>query len=263
MTDLPRTFRVEAVVLRHTNFGEADRYLVLFTRQYGKLKCVARGIRKIKSRKAGHLEPFTLSSIQLSRGHDAPIITQAETIQPFQEIHASLDLLAQSSIVIELLDRFTFEEEENQELFTLLVETLKRICAGDDIFLAVHYYEMSLLKTVGFRPELFHCVVCRKEILAEDQYFSAALGGVVCPTCANSTAESRPVSMEALKYLRHLQRSSYPEARKAHPVLLVQREMDDLLQYYLSYLLERGLNSPKFLREIQEDRYQAEKKTDA
>jgi DNA repair protein RecO (recombination protein O) len=69
--------------------------------------------------------------------------------------------------------------------------------------------------------------------------------------------------MEALKYLRHLQRSSYPEARKAHPVLLVQREMDDLLQYYLSYLLERGLNSPKFLREIQEDRYQADKKTDA
>lgn len=148
MTDLPRSFRVEAVVLRHTNFGEADRFLVLFSRQYGKLKCIAKGIRKIKSRKSGHLEPFTLSTIQLARGHDAPIITQAETILSFQEIHTDLDLLAQSSVVIELLDRFTFEEEENRELFVLLVDTLKRLCAREDPFLAVHYYEMSLLGIV-------------------------------------------------------------------------------------------------------------------
>jgi len=251
MSDLPRSFRVEAVVLRHTNFGEADRYLVLYTRQYGKLKAVAKGIRKIKSRKAGHLEPFTLSTIQLSRGHDTPIITQAETILAFQEIHSNLDLMAQSAVLVELLDRFTFEAEENAELFTLLVETLKRICSGEDPFLAVHFYEMGLLGIVGFQPELFQCVVCRKAIQPEDQYFSAALGGVVCPKCANSTEGARPVSMQALKYLRHLQRSSYPEARKAHPDALIQAEMDDLLQYYFTYLLEKGLNSPRFLREIQ------------
>ncbi len=134
-----------------------------------------------------------------------------------------------------------------------LVDTLKRICAGEDPFLAVHYYEMSLLGIVGFRPEFFQCVVCRKEVLPVDQYFSAALGGVVCPTCANSTEGAHPISMEALKYLRHLQRSTYEIARNAHPNLLIQQEMDDLFQHYLSYLLERGLNSPKFLREIQRD----------
>lgn len=254
MSDLPRSFRVTAVVLRHSNTGEADRVLVLYTREYGKLRAIARGVRKIKSRKAGHLQPFTLSTLQLSRTHDLPIITQAETMLPFQEIHDHLELIAQASIANELLDRFTFEAEENQALFNLLVDTLKRLNSGEEPSLAVQYYELGLLNAVGFRPELFQCVVCRKEIQPEDQYFSAALGGVVCPRCGHQVAGARPVTLEALRYLRHLLRSSYTDARKAHPNQLVQREMDDLLQYYLSYLLERGLNAPRFLRDIHQQR---------
>jgi len=250
MSDLPRSFRVTAVVLRHSNTGEADRVLTLYTKEFGKLRVLAKGIRKIKSRKAGHLEPLTLSTLQLNRTHDLPIITQAETILPFQKIHNNLELIAQASIVNELLDRFTFEAEENQSLFNLIMETLKRIEEGEEPSLAVQYYELSMLASVGFRPELFQCVVCRKDIQPEDQYFSAALGGVVCPRCSHQTAGSRPVTMDALRYLRHLLRSNYTDARKAHPSVLVQREMDDLLQYYVGYLLERNLNSPRFLRDI-------------
>ncbi len=254
MSDLPRSFRVTAVVLRHSNTGEADRVLTLYTREYGKLRVLAKGVRKIKSRKAGHLEPLTLSTLQLNRTHDLPIITQAETVLSFQEIHNNLEMIAQASIVNELLDRFTYEAEENQSLFSLLVETLKRIDTGEEPSLVVQFYELGMLASVGFRPELFQCVVCRKEIQPEDQYFSAALGGVVCPRCSHQTAGSRPVTTDALRYLRHLVRSNYTEARKAHPSLLVQREMDDLLQYYVGYLLERNLNSPRFLREIHQNR---------
>ncbi len=238
------------MVLRHSNYGEADRILTLYTRDHGKLKVIAKGIRKIQSRKAGHLEPFTYSTIQLSRSHDLPIVTQAETITGFSNIHADLDRTAQAALVIELLDRFTFEAENNTILFGLVVETLKRLDETEDVFIPVKYYEIHLLDLLGYKPELFVCSICRKEIIAEDQYFSAQHGGVVCPSCGRTHADCRPVTVDALKFLRHFQRSNYVEASRAIPNPLTRGEMDDLLQYYFDYLLERGLNSSKFIREI-------------
>jgi len=236
--------------LRHSNYAEADRILTIYTRDHGKLKVIAKGIRKIQSRKAGHLEPFTYSTIQLARSHELPIISQAETVLGFPNIHADLDRTAQAALVIELLDRFTFEAEHNSLLFGLVIDTLKRLDTSEDSFLPVKYYEIHLLDSLGYKPELFACSICRKEIKAEDQFFSAQHGGVVCPGCGKTHTDCRPITMDALKYLRHLQRSTYTEASRANPNPLVRGEMDDLLNYYFDFLLERGLNSTRFIREI-------------
>ena len=79
MSEGSRSYRTEALVIRHTNFGEADRILTLYSREKGKIRVVAKGVRKLKSRKAGHLEPFTRVQLQLAKGRDLPIVTQAET----------------------------------------------------------------------------------------------------------------------------------------------------------------------------------------
>ena len=86
MTSRERSVRVSAVILRHSNYGEADRLLWLFTRERGKLRAIAKGVRKMRSRKAGHLEPFTHASLQLAKGRDLWIVTQAETIEAFLSI---------------------------------------------------------------------------------------------------------------------------------------------------------------------------------
>jgi DNA repair protein RecO (recombination protein O) len=91
---------------------------------------------------------------------------------------------------------------------------------------------------------------CKKQIQPEDQYFSFELGGVLCPDCGRRDQAARPISLNALKVLRHLQRSSYEEARKAKPSASVQAELEALMNAYLTYLLERALNSPKFLRRV-------------
>ena len=103
---------------------------------------------------------------------------------------------------------------------------------------------------LGFKPELFRCVKCREEIQPQDQYFSVLLGGVLCPRDGQGVEGARPVSMLALKYLRHLQRSTFSEAKKADPPPHVRTEMENLLQYYLTFLLERALNTPGFLRQV-------------
>ncbi len=249
--ETPRSFRVTAVVLRHTDWGEADRLVTLFSRELGKLRAVAKGARRIRSRKAGHLEPFTQVTLQLARGRDLPIVTQAETLAAYLPIRDNLLLTGYAAYTLELLDRSTYEEgSESEAIFRLLTETLGRIAAESHPWLAVRYYEMRLLDHLGFRPQLFRCANCQREILPEGQFFSPLAGGAVCPRCGLGLPGLWPISVEALKYLRHFQRSSYAEARRANPEADTQRELETLMQGYFTYLLERELNTPGFLKRI-------------
>lgn len=248
-----RSFRVEAIVLRHSDWGEADRLLVLFTLEMGKVRAIAKGVRKPRSRKAGHLEPFTRVSLLLARGREMLIVTQADTIDALPALRDDLLRTTYAAYVVELLDRFTYEEGENRALYRLLADTLARLSTQPNIDLATRYYEMRLLDLIGFRPQLINCVNCGTMIQPEDQYFSAELGGVLCPNCGKSTAGSRPVSMNTLKYLRHFQRSPYLEAARAPLIASLNRELEVLMQHYLTYLLERGLNTPPFLRRLRRE----------
>ncbi len=114
----------------------------------------------------------------------------------------------------------------------------------------MRYYEIRLLDVVGFRPHLFRCAKCGEAIQAEDQYFSAEQGGVLCPSCGRGVSGVRPISMQALRLLRHLQRSDYAEARRLSLPPQVDVEVEQLMQHYITYLLERSLNTPSFLRRV-------------
>ena len=246
-----RSFRVDAVVLRHVDYGEADRLLTLYTRQRGKTRGLAKGARKIASRKAGHIEPFTHVRLQLAKGRDILLITQADTVDAYLPLREDLVLTSQAAYVLELLDRFTYEDEtENTGLFRLLTDTLSRLASKVDPWLVIRYYEIRLLDHLGFRPQLFQCANCGREILPEDQFFSFSAGGVICPRCAQGLRNIHPISVEALKYLRHFQRSSYAEATRARPDPDVQKETESLMQGFFTYLLERELNTPGFLKKI-------------
>jgi len=248
-----RTLRAEAVVLRHSDWGEADRLLVLFTREGGKLRAVAKGVRKLHSRKAGHLEPFTRVKLLLAHGRDFWIVTQAETVDAYLPVREDLVRTAYAAYVIELLDRFTYEEGENRALYQLLVDTLERVSTLPDPFSAVRYYEIRMLDLLGFRPELNRCARCQAEIKAEDQFFDVVHGGVLCPRWGPAVPSAREVNMRTLKFLRHFQRSTFREASRVELAPGVKRDMEGLLNHYLTYLLERRLNSPSFLHEVRRD----------
>ncbi len=246
----PRTFTVDAVVLRHADFGEADRLLVLYARGRGKLRAVAKGVRRIRSRKAGHLEPLTPVRLFLAEGRDLAIVTQAEALETFPRLRRDLLRMTYALHVAELADKFTYENEDHPGLYRLLVETLRRLEVFPDADLAVRYYELRLLDLVGFRPELQHCVRCGEPLRPEPQFFAPREGGAVCPRCGAAGSGLAAVSVDALRYLRHLQRSSFREAARAHPAPAVHREMEALLHGYLVHVLERRLNAPVFLQHL-------------
>ena len=125
-----RSYRAQGVVLRHVEVGEADRILTIYTLEYGKLQAIAKGIRKLRSRKAGHLEPFSRVELMLAKGRNLDVISQAEAQSTYENLRADLKLIAYGAYVIELLDRFTYEEGENRPLFNLLIDTLNRLDEG-------------------------------------------------------------------------------------------------------------------------------------
>ncbi len=245
-----RTFRLQALILRHLDWGEADRLITLYSREEGKRRAIAKGVRRLRSRKSGHLEPFSQVNLLLARGRDLPIITQVETIKPFSTLREDLHLISYASYLVELVDRFTIEEESNPDVYGLLLNCFDRLSKGAEAAFEVRYFELQFLNSIGFRPELTECVVCRERIQPQAQYFSFELGGVVCPNCKPKLPTAYSISLEMLKYLRHLQRSTYAEARKARIPPLVQVEMESLLGRYFTHLLERQLNTPQFIRSI-------------
>jgi len=247
-----RSIRVDAVVLRHSDYGEADRMLTLYTRQLGKARAIAKGARKMASRKAGHIEPFTHVKLQLAKGRgDILIVTQAETVDAYLSLRDDLVLTSQASYMLELLDRFTYvDETENSSIFRVLTESLSRLASSHDPWLVIRYYEIRLLDHLGFRPQLFECTNCGREIKAEDQFFSFSAGGVICPRCGRGLPNLQNISVDTLKYLRYFQRSSYRDASRARPSPQVQNEAETLMQGYFTYLLERELNTPGFLKKI-------------
>lgn len=252
-----RSYRTQAIVLGHIEYGEADRILKLFTFEQGKITAIAKGVRKIRSRKAGHLEPFTRVSLLLAKGRSLDIVTQAETIDPYMGLRADLQRVAFASYVVEVLDRFTYEEGQNVSMFHLLAETLSRLEKQDNLATVVHHYEMRLLDLLGFRPQLFECIDCGREIRAEDQFFSPLAGGVACPRCGAGRSEAWGIRQDVLRYLRHLQRSKWSQVRAIEIPEGIETGLADLVERYLTYLLERKLNTPHFLREVQK-KYKAD-----
>ncbi len=244
--------KVEAIVIAHTEYAEADRFVRMFTLENGKLNTLARGVRKIQSRKAAHLEPFTHSALVLARGQTFWIITQAETIDSFTAIHDDLKKTADALYILELVDKVSLENQPEPGVFRLLLETLKRIDACVDTFNALRYFEMRFLDAAGFRPELIHCVACKKEIQPEDQYFSPLQGGILCPQCGPLDGKAVFAAKDTLRYLRHFQRSHYRELETVEVPAKVRVEMQRIMNLYMLAVMEGQLKTPAFIRQIRD-----------
>ena len=254
MSNRERSIRTEGIILRRKDFGEADRILVLFTRKLGRISCIAKGSRKPSSKISGHIEIFMRSSFLVSRGRNLHIVTQAETIEAYEDLRKNLSGIGMGSYVVELVDAFTYEEGSNTKLYDLILATLESLNNADNPAIAIHYYELHLLDLVGFRPELFNCVECGKKITEQNQFISGDLGGVICPNCITnvSGAAVRPVSASTLKYMRHMQRSSLQSLLGLNISPDNLERLEKVIRYYLTHTLEGHLNSPDFLTRIKE-----------
>jgi len=245
-----RLYRISAIVLKRRDMGEADRLLTVFTLDRGKLTLLAKGVRKPASRKAGHIEPFTYVDLLVAKGKSLHLVTQAETVEAHRRLREDLWRSSWAYYVAELADAFTQDEDPNELLFDLLLETLGRLDGADEPALAVRYYELHLLALVGYQPQLFRCVEGNELLKPEINFFSLEQGGVLCPKHGANRPETIVLPVVTQKVLRFLQTRSWGQVARLRLSPEVGRQIESLLARYIVYHLERTLRSPAFLERL-------------
>lgn len=248
-----RTYRTEAIILRRRNFGEADRLLTLYSRDRGKIRVIAKGARKPQSRKTGHVELFMRTRFLIAEGRNLDLITQAEMVEAYPAVREDLVRTTYAAYAVELLDNFTPDEDKNPQLYDLLADALRWFAVSAQPLLVARYYELRLLQLAGFRPQLFQCIGCDEVIAEQDQRFSAELGGLLCPGCEAADRHAQPLSAAAVKVLRYLQSRSWDTVHQLRLRRDLHAELERIMHYYITYLLERELKSTEFLNRLRHE----------
>jgi len=248
----PRNYQTEAIIIKKIKLGEADRILTLYTPHLGKIQAVAKGVRRPRSKLAGHLELLTHSLVSLARGRNIDTVTGSQTINSFLPLKSDLQLASYALYATELVNQFTADNVEDYPLFQLLLETMHRLCQGDDNELVLRYFELHLLDKVGYRPQLQQCVACRSILKSTANSFCPSAGGMLCPGCSQNQPLTYPLSANAQKVLQLLQHNDYNTVSrlKINPELSHQLEM--VMRNYLKYLLEREIKSAAWLDTLRE-----------
>jgi DNA repair protein RecO (recombination protein O) len=249
----PRTYQTEAIIIKRIKLGEADRILTLYTPELGKLKAVAKGTRRPKSKLGGHVELLTHSRLMLARGRNLDIITQAQTIDNFLPLQDDLERISRGLYIAELVDSFTGENIEDRRLFDLLLETLKQLSQSKDCEPVLRYFELHLLDHLGYRPQLQHCTGCNSHLKPDSNFFSCRLGGVLCHDCGLNEPMVRPLSLNALKVLRLWQNCDFAATRRVKINRELAIELEQVMREHVKYLLEKQLKSTAWLDRLKSE----------
>ncbi len=235
-------YRDEAVVLRTYKLGEADRIVVLFGRGRGKIRAVAKGVRRTRSKFGSRLEPGSMVSLQLYEGRNLDIVTQAERVEPLAGLRADLDRYGRAAVLLEAIDSVANEGESNPAMYKLLIGALRELDTSGNA-LVVPAFVARLLALEGVQPLVDACVACG----SEDDLIVLQLheGGVLCRSCSTGGQPITPAARHALSLVlqgrvRHvLDTTSGP----------VAQELETLAARLLEQHIERRLQSSVVLYE--------------
>ena len=247
-----RLYRVEGIVLGRRDYGEADRVVIVLTRE-GRLDLLAKGVRKPRSRKSGHLELFSRTELLISRVKNFwDIISQAEVVVSRPTIQDDFDRGTYARYVGELALRF-FAQEANEALYTLVDTALTLLATAAAPERVVRWYEQQLLTLAGFRPEWRHCVgeregrSCSVELRPRPTDrrpygIHPERGGALCQDCfvtLNDEPTAGPLSPSALSWLQAFQARAYDDLAGLDFPKRTASELDRVMERYISYYLER------------------------
>jgi len=237
-------YRDEAIVLRTHKLGEADRIITLLTRNHGRVRAVAKGVRRTTSKFGSRLEPFTHVELQLAEGRSLDTVTQAETHDAFASaLGADYERYTAGTVMLETAERLVTEEKEpSTQQFLLLVGGLRAMVGSDRRPNQVlDSYLLRSLAVAGYAPSFEHCARCGLE--GPHRWFNPSLGGMLCTTCR--VPGSASPAAETITLLGALLAGDWVTVEIADPRHL--REASGLVAAFLAWHLERGLRSMAYV----------------
>ena len=247
----PRRYTTDAIVLSRFDLGEADRVLTVITPSIGKLKVIAKGIRRPTSRIGGSLEPFAELTVALARGRTFDVVTQVSVGHAWLNLRDDLETAATAWYLAELADRSLEERHAAEPLYALLRRAYELLDAGMAPGRVARWYEIHLLDELGVRPEVDRCVECDRMLDADARFrWVPPMGGVVCDRCPGPPHERTGLSLEALKLLKAYQRLDIEAIAGLRLSPTVEGEVEGALRDFTRVALEREARSLAFLDEV-------------
>lgn len=238
------SFRTSAIILRTYDYAEADRILVLFTEREGKLRAMAKGVRKPRSRMAGSLGLLSRAELQIhGQAHrELFLVTQGQLLTAYPRLKSDLSALARAARCGELVDRLTPDRQPQPEVFNLFSEALGKLEEGQSSAVVGAWFEIRLLEKSGYGPRLAACGTCGRE--QGTMAYAPERGGLVCGQCRpGGQPEISAGGRRLLEKLRNLAARRLGQLRLS---AAMEAEISTLLDSALTYQVGRRLNTDKF-----------------
>ncbi len=247
---------MEGLVLRLIDYGETDQIARLFLKETGILSAIAKGIKKSQRRFPHHLEPFRLYNFKLSKKptHDLYWIQSADQIASFDGILTDIRKIALGHVLMELVLKGVREGPPQKNLYALLISLLQSLESCENIFNLWFYSEIHILRLLGFLPNFSTCHRCKRPLAKESSpCFDPVSGGLICPRCQKSASQKGTLlGAEALSALQFLTKAPLPSIARLKISEESRTTMADFLTEYITFHLERPLQSISFLKEVVE-----------
>jgi DNA repair protein RecO (recombination protein O) len=239
------------MVLKRFDLGEADRVLTVLTPHDGKLRLIARGVRRPTSRLGGTLEPFAELQLMVARARTFDVVTQASVSEAWLHLRDRLESAATAWYLGEMAERATEERATAYPVYALLRRACQLLDDGMAPGRVARWFEFGLADALGVRPEVERCVECDRVLEAGERFrWVPALGGVLCERHAGPLAEMVGLSQDALKVLRAYRRLDIEALAALRLPATVEREVEGAMRRFMRHALEREARSLAFLDEV-------------
>ena len=242
--------------MKTQDYRDTSLLCSFYTRDYGKIRGIVKGVRDARGRYGSTLEPFSLNEILFyrRRGGDLHQVTQIELLDLFPAVREDLERLAYAFYFADLLDEWVEVEDPNPGIFDLLRSSLLFLGSGASPKRAARIFEVKLLEFLGLMPEIRVCAICQAKD-PDPAYFSVSLGGIYCKTCETPRraphGSSLPVSRGALNFLDHVTRSELKDLYNVKVSQGVGEEVEKILRRFVDFHLTNKLKSVVFLEKME------------
>jgi len=239
------TFRTESIVIKKEPWREFDRLYTLYTLEAGKIQAIAKGSRKSLSRMAAHLEPFLITDVMIARGRQIDRLAGSDEVANYRNLNQSIEKVALLSYCFEILDKLTSYGQADGSIFRLVKDLLEiadeNHLSHERTLLLSRVFVLKLLSLLGYEPELYECLACKRRVNEEAAYFNTARGGIICPECfrglGNGAGGHMSLAAPVIESLRDCHAASLRGCLELYllPEVVgpLEMAMDDFLKYHL------------------------------
>lgn len=245
--------KTEAIVLNRSDFRETSIIAQFFTRDFGKISGILKGIRKEPAKFASSLEPFSFNELIFYRKTSSSLhlVSACDIKENFSLARGSVYKIGAANLMIELLSAVMQQEDKNEEVFDLALTALRELNVNNNPDKIATIFKIKMLALSGFKPNFDSCVGCGSKITGTSK-FSLSLGGLLCPACCRKDLASRSIFMGTVASIVHIERNDFKNNLNLGLNPQIKKELELILNAFLNFHLEKELKSQRVLNKLNE-----------